>query len=281
MYIVFMFALMINSEPLGENEIVPVKISNMVIVSKDGMGNFSSINDAIAAAPNNSRGNDGYFMIKIMEGIYQEYVVIDNNKGFVMMTGVGVNRTIITGNRSYNEGWTTMSSATFSASAPNFICMNMTIRNTAGPTKGQAVALFNSGDFSVFYKCNIEGYQDTLYVYSKRQFYRECDIYGTIDFIFGNAAVVFQKCNIYARKPSKGNGNDITAQGRDKLKDETAIVIQGCSIRPTNDLTRSNYTVKSYLGRPWKKYSRTIIMQSYIDGFIEPAGWERFSGDIG
>ncbi|KAG9150089.1 hypothetical protein Leryth_026593 [Lithospermum erythrorhizon] len=51
---------------------------------------------------------------------------------------------------------------------------------------------------------------DTLYVHSLRQFYRECDIYGTVDFIFGNAAAVFQNCNIYARKPMPNQKNTIT-----------------------------------------------------------------------
>lgn len=100
------------------------------------------------------------------------------------------------------------------ASGSHFICKHLTIRNTAGPTKGQALALMCSGDLSVFYNCSIEGYQDTLWVRSGKQFYRECDVYGTIDFIFGNAVVVLQKCNLYARRPSKGNGNEITAQGR-------------------------------------------------------------------
>lgn len=157
----------------------------------------------------------------------------------------------------------------------------MTIRNTAGPTKGQAVALMSDGDLSVFYKCSIEGYQDTLYVRANRQFYRECNVYGTVDFIFGNSAVVFQKCNLYARQPRNGNGNEITAQGREDPTKRTGIIIQSCAIKPTDDLIRSNYTVKTYLGRPWKAFSRTIIMQTFIDGFIEPAGWDKFSGDLG
>jgi len=93
-----------------------------------------------------------------------------------------------------------------------FIARDITVQNTAGAANHQAVALRSGSDLSVFYRCSFEGYQDTLYVHSERQFYRECDIYGTVDFIFGNAAVVIQNCNIYPRYPPNKT-NTITAQG--------------------------------------------------------------------
>ncbi|KAH0890501.1 hypothetical protein HID58_052930 [Brassica napus] len=236
------------SKSILQHDADGVKIRATVTVSKNGFGNFSRINDAVAMAPNNSNGDEGFFHIKIMEGEYEEYIKIDQNKRYLMMSGAGINRTIITGNHSYEDGWGIDVSATFIASGSHFICKHLTIRNTAGPTKGQALALMCSGDLSVFYNCS-------------------------------NAVVVLQKCNLYARRPSKGNGNEITAQGRTNPKDQSGIVIQGCAIKPTHDLARSNYTVKTYLGRPWKNYSRTIIMQTYIDGFIEPAGWDKSSGE--
>lgn len=161
-----------------------------------------------------------------------------------------------------------------------FVGINMTIRNTAGAIKHQAVALRNSADLSTFYSCSFEGYQDTLYVHSLRQFYRECDIYGTVDFIFGNAAVVLQNCNLYPRLPLAKQFNAITAQGRTDPNQNTGISIQNCNITPADDLAVSNGTTQTYLGRPWKEYSRTIYMQSFMDSFINPAGWREWSGDF-
>ncbi|KAJ6672854.1 PECTINESTERASE/PECTINESTERASE INHIBITOR 61-RELATED [Salix viminalis] len=96
------------------------------------------------------------------------------------------------------------------------------------------------------------GYQDTLYVHSNRQFFRECNIYGTVDFIFGNAAVVLQNCSIYARKPMASQKNTITAQNRKDPNQNTGISIHACRILAGSDLAPSKGSFPTYLGRPWK-----------------------------
>ena len=161
-------------------------------------------------------------------------------------------------------------------SGDGFIARDMTFENTAGPQKHQAVALRSGSDFSVFYRCSFKGYQDTLYVYSLRQFYRDCDVYGTVDFIFGDAAVVFQNCNIYIRTPMSGQKNTVTAQGRQDPNENTGIVIHNSRVAAAGDLS----SFKSYLGRPWKKYSRTVFMKSTLDGIIDPAGWLPWQGSF-
>ncbi|XP_008219291.1 PREDICTED: probable pectinesterase/pectinesterase inhibitor 20 [Prunus mume] len=257
-----------------------VLVKGVVVVSQDGSGNFTTINAAIAAAPNNSVASGGYFLIYVTAGVYQEYVSIASNKKYLLMIGDGINQTIITGNNSVGDGSTTFNSATLAVTALGFVAVNITVRNTAGPSKGQAVALRSGADLSVFYSCSFEGYQDTLYTHSLRQFYRECDIYGTVDFIFGNAAVVFQNCNLYPRQPNKGQSNAITAQGRTDPNQNTGTSIHNCTIKPTPDLASSNFTVKTYLGRPWKEYSRTVYMQTFMASLIDPAGWLAWSGDF-
>ncbi|XP_031496648.1 pectinesterase-like [Nymphaea colorata] len=251
-----------------------------VVVAKRGKANFSSINDAIAAAPDNVNASYGYYVIKIKEGVYEEYVSVNSSKSNIMMVGAGINKTIITGNRSVGDGFTTFNSATFVVVGRNFVGMRLTIRNTAGPAKHQAVAVRNGADLSTFYKCSFEGYQDTLYAHSLRQFYRECDVYGTVDFIFGNAAVVFQKCKLYARLPSQGQSNMFTAQGRTDPNQNTGISIINSALLTTPELAAANGSIQSYLGRPWKEYSRTVYMLSNIGSLIDPAGWAPWSGDF-
>ena len=164
--------------------------------------------------------------------------------------------------------------------APGFVAVDITFRNTAGAIKHQAVAVRNGADLSTFYRCSFEGYQDTLYTHSLRQFYRECDIYGTVDFIFGNAAALFQNCNIYPRLPMPGQFNPITAQGRTDPNQNTGISIHNCTIRAADDLASSNSTTQTYLGRPWKEYSRTVYMQSFMDSLINTVGWREWDGNF-
>lgn len=138
------------------------------------------------------------------------------------------------------------------------------------------MALRSASDLSVFYRCAFQGYQDTLMVHSQRQFYKECYIYGTIDFIFGNAAVVFQNCMIFARRPLKGQANMITAQARGDPFQSTGITIHNSRILAAPDLKPVIGEVKTYLGRPWQQYSRTVIMKSYLDNLVSPSGWSRW-----
>lgn len=161
-----------------------------------------------------------------------------------------------------------------------FIARDITFHNTAGPQNHQAVALRSGSDHSVFYRCGFEGYQDTLYVHSQLQFYRECYIYGTIDFIFGNAAAVLQNCMIYARRPMKEQKITITAQGRTDPNQNTGLSIHNSLVMASEDLKPVLSSFKTYLGRPWKQYSRTVFMQTYMDSLIDPTGWLEWDGNF-
>ncbi|KAJ1402382.1 Pectinesterase, catalytic [Sesbania bispinosa] len=241
-----------------------------LVVAKDGTGNFTTIGEAVAAAPNSSETR---FVIHIKAGGYFENVEVIRKKSNLMFVGDGIGKTVVKASRNVVDGWTTFQSATVAVVGDKFIAKGITFENSAGPDKHQAVALRSGADFSAFYQCSFVGYQDTLYVHSLRQFYRECDIYGTVDFIFGNAAVVFQNCNIYARKPNENQKNLFTAQGREDPNQNTGISILNCKIAAAADLIPVKSSFKSYLGRPWKLYSRTVYLKSYMEDLIDPAGW--------
>ncbi|XP_059625641.1 pectinesterase-like [Cornus florida] len=248
-----------------------------LVVAKDGSGNFTTIGEAVAAAPNKSVTR---FVIYIKAGAYFENVELDSNKRMLMFVGDGIGKTWVKGNRSVVDGWTTFRSATVAVVGNGFIAKGISFENYAGAIKHQAVALRSGSDLSAFYQCSFVGYQDTLYVHSLRQFYRECDIYGTIDFIFGNAAVVFQNCNLYARMPNANQKNIFTAQGREDPNQNTGISILNCKVAAAADLIPVQSSFKTYLGRPWKQYSRTVYLLSYIGDLVDPAGWLEWDGDF-
>ncbi|MCD9641344.1 putative pectinesterase/pectinesterase inhibitor 34 [Datura stramonium] len=242
-----------------------------IIVSKDGNGTFKTIAEAIKKLPDYSTRR---IIIYVKAGRYEEDILkVGRKKTNVMFIGDGKGKTMISGGKSVSQNLTTFHTASFAATGAGFIARDITFQNWAGPGKHQAVALRIGADHAVIYRCNIIGYQDTLYVHSQRQFYRECDIYGTVDFIFGNAAVVIQNCSIYARKPMDLQKNTITAQNRKDPNQNTGISIHACKIIAASDLEPSKGSFPTYLGRPWKLYSRTVVMLSYLGDHIHPRGW--------
>lgn len=158
--------------------------------------------------------------------------------------------------------------------AENFTAISIVFENTAGPKGGQAVALRVKGDLSSFYQCTFRGYQDTLYVDQGRQFYRNCVISGTIDFICGHSTTLIQNSMILVRKPASGQYNVVVADGPYQNNNlRTGIVIDHCSILPDYDFAPYTSTSKTYLARPWRPYSTAIFINNFIGNFIQPDGY--------
>ncbi|CAN0901214.1 Probable pectinesterase/pectinesterase inhibitor 13 [Linum grandiflorum] len=248
------------------------------VVAKDGSGDFKTISEAIKAIPEKY---DGRYVIYVKQGVYDETVTIEKRMENITMYGDGSQKSIVTGSKNFADGVRTLQTATFVVLANGFVSQAMGFRNTAGPSKHQAVAMRVQGDKAVFINSRFEGYQDTLYAQNHRHFYKSCVISGTIDFIFGDAAAVFQNCLILLRKPMDDQQNTITAQGRMDKYQSTGFVLQNCRIEADKDLTGpAKDKVKSYLGRPWRDYSRTVVMESTLD-LIQPEGWLAWEGEKG
>ncbi|CAJ1969605.1 unnamed protein product [Sphenostylis stenocarpa] len=248
-----------------------------VVVAKDGSGKFKTIKEAIDSYPKDLKGR---YVIYVKAGVYNEYIIIPKKSANILIYGDGPTRTIVTGRKNFVDGVKTMQTATFANTAPGFIAKSMAFENTAGSSKHQAVAFRNQGDMSAIFDCAMHGYQDTLYVHANRQFYRNCEISGTIDFIFGASAALIQNSKIIVRLPDRIQFNTVTADGRSKKNMATGIVLQNCEIVPERALYPTRFQVKSYLGRPWKQYSTTVIMESSIGDFIQPEGWAVWSGNL-
>ncbi|KAL4575932.1 hypothetical protein LXL04_012019 [Taraxacum kok-saghyz] len=246
-----------------------------VVVTQDGSGDFKTVQEAVNAA--GQRRQKGRYVIHVKAGIYNEKVVIRNTVTDVKMLGDGIGKTVITGSQTAEKesllAGDLKSSATFEVWGRGFIAQDMTFQNTAGPKRGRAVALLSGADQSIFYHCSIEGYQDTLFTFSSKQFYKECKIFGTVDFIFGDALAVFQDCEIFLRKPVHGGGLVVTAHGRAAHNESTGYSLQGCRIKPSDDLKPIGNQIKAFLGRPWFPFGLAVYMQSFLDELVDPKGW--------
>ncbi|EEE51795.1 hypothetical protein OsJ_33254 [Oryza sativa Japonica Group] len=247
------------------------RMRKTVVVAKDGTANFTTITQALGAAP--PRGRFGIF---VKAGVYEETVNITRPN--VVLWGEGIGKTVITGSRSCpienNKTKTDMMpwTATVTVQGHGFIAQDVTIENKAGPTGTPAVALRCDSNMSLIHRCRIDGYQDTLWAQNNLQVYLRCDIAGTIDFVYGNAKAIFQYCRLLVRNPGNGKHNAITAQGRnDPTSEESGFIFQGCNITAMEGESLAG--VDTYLGRPWKNHSRVVFMGCFMSDIINPDGW--------
>ncbi|KAK7337726.1 hypothetical protein VNO77_18312 [Canavalia gladiata] len=252
-----------------------------VVVAQDGSGNFTTITQALNHVPEK---NLKPFVIYVKEGVYQEYVEVSKSMTHVVMIGDGGRKSRITGNKNFIDGVGTYKTATVAILGDYFVAIGMGFENSAGAEKHQAVALRVQADKSIFYKCRMDGFQDTLYAHTMRQFYRDCVISGTIDFVFGDAVAVLQNCTFVVRKPLENQQCIVTAQGRKEKNQPSGLIIQGGSIVSDLKYYPVRFDNKAYLARPWKNYSRTIFMDAYIGDLISPDGympWQTVEGLTG
>ncbi|KAK1408912.1 hypothetical protein QVD17_41066 [Tagetes erecta] len=248
------------------------------VVAQDGSGKFNSIKQALAAY---QPGPSGRYIVYIKAGTYDEGVIMVNGNN-VYMYGDGIGKTIITGSLNYQIMHIgTSQTATVQAIGERFMARAITFRNSIGPAGHQAVAFRSQSPHTVMFECGFEGYQDTLYYHTHDQFYKNCVIYGTVDFIFGTGRAIIQDSDIYVRKPDPNQGNMVTADGRTVYEEAGGVVLHNCRIMATPDLAPMQTMFPSYLGRPWKPAATSVILKCDVGSLIRPEGWSVWAAPDG
>lgn len=238
------------------------------VVAKDGSGDFFTVQEAINAVPDFRK--EGRTTIYIRKGVYKEKLIIPASK--INVSLIGAEGAVISGDdyaskpNRFGENMSTSGSSSCYIYAPDLICENLTFENTAGRV-GQAVACFVSGDKVIFRNCRFLGNQDTLYNFGKhcRQYFENCYIEGTVDFIFGSSTAVFNRCTIHSL--SKGY---LTAPSTPQ--DEAyGYVFIDCR------LTAADGVEKVYLARPWRPYGKSVFIHCEMGDHILPVGWHNWN----
>ena len=159
----------------------------------------------------------------------------------------------------------------------DFSAERITFQNTSGD-HGQALALRVDGDRAIFKDCRILGWQDTLMINHGRDYFTNCYVAGRVDFIYGSATAVFDRCEIHSR-----NGGHITAAStpRDNL---FGFVFINCKL--TGDPqpwvssqgipATTNSLPKADLGRPWRPYASVTYLNCEMGDHIKPEGWNNW-----
>lgn len=238
------------------------------VVATDGSGNFETIQAAIDAVPH-LRNNRTIIFIK--PGIYKEKLILPSTKTNVSFIGENPHTTILTFDdfaskkNLFGENIGTSGSASFFIYGDGFEATNITFENSAGLV-GQAVAVRIDGDKVKFENCRFLGNQDTLYPHGEksRQYYKNCYIEGTVDFIFGWSTAYFEGCEIFCKGPGY-----ITAAS---TPEDAAygFVFKDCKI------SGSAEKGSVFLGRPWRPYAKTVFIDCELNNVINPEGWDHW-----
>jgi pectinesterase len=239
-----------------------------VIVAADGSSKYTSIQEAISAAPMRTGVNDPRWVIFVKAGTYKERVYVQRERGRIAMVGEDAEKTILVYELNANlpgpdgKPIGTFRTPTLQIDGDGMTWENFTIANSAGPV-GQALALRVDGDRVTFRHCRFLGWQDTILVNRGRQYFADCYIEGHVDFIFGAATAYFDRCHIHALKDGYLTAAS-TPQGA-----AHGYVFADCQIT-------GGEGVHAFLGRPWRIYAQTVYLRTEMSAVIPPAGWNNW-----
>jgi len=228
--------------------------------------NFATIQQALDHAPEAPHGR---IYISIVPGTYRERIHVTQNRPRVTLLGMGKDPSevvIVAGQNAKSAGGTFFTE-TAEINGESFEADNVTFQNDAGPT-GQAVAISVRSDRAVFKHCRFLGDQDTLFADYGRQYYVDSYIEGGVDFIFGNATAVFDRDEIHEIRSGY-----LTAQSRTAEEQTTGYVIDHSKVTDAGTASADGKAPSLFLGRPWRVYSRVVVMNTELPEHLNPAGW--------
>ena len=240
--------------------------ADTLFVSAKVNGNYRTVQDAVNQVPS---FNKHRLVIFIRNGVYREKLLIDSSKTNIKLIGESADSVIIVFNdhtgkvKLPNDTINTRNSYSVLICPFGFIAENISFSNDAGFTAGQAVAAEVRSDHSVFLNCRFTGFQDVLFANADQslQYYKDCTIEGTTDFIFGSATCYFEHCTIYCKKNSH-----ITAASTPE-NNKYGFVFHKCRIRGDSNLHQVS------LGRPWRPFAKVTYIDCSMDAIIRPEGW--------
>jgi pectinesterase len=225
-------------------------------------------------------GKPGRVFVEIAPGVYHERVIVTQNHTNITLVGMGASPAdvVMTNSLNAKQAGGTFFTETVEVNGAGFEADNLTFENTAGNT-GQAVAIAVRADRAIFKRCRFLGHQDTLFADYGRQYYVDSYIEGGVDFIFGNAAAVFDRSEIHANAPGW-----LTAQSRTSPDQQTGYVILNSRVTSSIEQTPAAGTTSAdaqsspskevtSLGRPWRPYSRVVYINTWLCADVTPQGW--------
>ena len=237
------------------------------VVDQSGGGDYESIQAAIDGAKSFPRER---IAILVRDGVYEEKVKVHSWNPSITLIGESKEDTIVTYDDHFDRidrgRNSTFFTYTLKIRGNDFRARNLTVRNDAGPV-GQAVALHVESTRATLENCQFVGNQDTVYAAGEgaRQYFKDCYVEGTTDFVFGGATAVFEGCRLHSKEDSYVTAAS-TPEG-----EPFGHVFLDCT------LTADPAVTDVYLGRPWRDHARTAFIRSHMGDHVSPAGWDNWS----
>lgn len=237
------------------------------VVDVDGNGDYERIQSAIDDAKSFPRERITIF---VRDGVYDEKVSVHAWNPSISLVGESRDGTVLTHDDHFEKidrgRNSTFFTYTLRTRGNDLYLRDMTVENGAGPV-GQAVALHAESDRAVFENCRFLGNQDTVYAAGEgsRQYFRDCYVEGTTDFVFGSATAVFEDCQIHSKEDSY-----VTAASTPEHV-PFGFVFSDCTLTADPDVT------EAYLGRPWRDHARTAFLRCHMGAHVRPEGWHNWS----
>lgn len=239
------------------------------VVAADGSGQYTSLQEAISTAPMKTDPATPRWVIYVKAGTYRERIYVQRERGNIHVIGEDRARTVVVHNQHANivgadgKPIGTFRTPTVQIDGDGMIWENLTLANDAGPV-GQALALRADGDRLEFRRVRFLGWQDTILVNRGRHYFADCYIEGHVDFIFGAATAYFDRCHIHALKDGY-----LTAASTPKDM-PYGYVFADCRITGADG-------VKTYLGRPWREFAKTVFLRTEMSAAVRPEGWHNWN----
>ena len=235
-----------------------------------GNGAFPTVQSAVDAVDGQTETDRAN--IFIAPGRYVAHVIVD--RPFVTFIGQGgaPGDVTISFNDTVGQNGDLKESVSILPSATAFMARNLTFENSTPDSSSlQALALRCDADRAIFDNVRFLGFQDTLFVWSStRQYFRKSWIAGEVDFIFGNATAVFDRCTIESTGPGYITAADTTRTTANGLIFLDCQLLNGFSRAPNDSV---------FLGRPWlnspqEQMPSVIFIRTRMGPHITRDGWD-------
>ena len=245
----------------------------MIIVSKDGSGDFTSIQEAVHSVTTTHRSP---VIILVRMNEYKEQVVVDRDN--IRIVGEARDRTVL----AWGSGTETAKgpACTLLVTGRNVEVENLTVRfESEKKTTGQTAAVIAAGDRGVWRNCRLEAPETAVIcgtvpscsepgTEQRRVYFEDCTIQGSRQLVSGSFRAWFEGCTLQMLS----EGGDYSAF-RTPHGQAYGAVFHHCTLKGECG------DGEAFLGSLDEADAQAFFLDCDMDGHVAPSGFRLQSED--